>query len=499
MSGSHITDQQVRLYMKNRTKKTQAAAAAIAGISERSARRIDNRQLQPSKRSRNWRTREDPLAGVWDSIVLPLLRDKPGLTPVGIFDYLCEEHSDLFDPRARRTLERRIGQWRQLHGPAQEVMFVQTHRPGELGIADFTWVHEPVTIAGEPQPHRLFHYRLVASGWAYAQVVYGGESFSALADGLQRAFRASGGVPRQLRTDSLSAAYKNRQEQNDFTERFAGLCRHYNLQPTRNNRGQAHENGAIESPNNHIKQQLKQALLLRGSFDFGNRAEYQAFLHGILDRRNRRLSTAFKDEQRQLQPLPIYDSVNYSQHMVRVSSTSTIALKRVTYTVPSRLIGSRLTVHLFDDRLELWCAGQHTLTLPRRYASKQQRLRSIDYRHVIESLVKKPRAFRHAQWRDELLPNEDYRRIWSYVDTTLAADAACHYIVRLLHLAKKSDREDTLGRFVLAGIERDALPSILHCEERFLVSPRMLLPGMVVQQHALSDYQSLLTTGGCHE
>jgi hypothetical protein len=162
VSGSHITDQQVRLYMKNRTKKTQAAAAAMAGISERSASRIDNQQLQP-------------------------------------------------------------------------------------------W---------------MFHYRLVASGWAYAQVVYGGESFSALTDGLQRAFKGSGGVPRQLRTGSLSAAYKNRQEQNGFTERFADLCRHYNLQPTRNNRGQAHENGAIESPNNHIKQQLKQALLLRGSFDF---------------------------------------------------------------------------------------------------------------------------------------------------------------------------------------------------------------------------------------
>lgn len=218
-----------------------------------------------------------------------------------------------------------------------------------------------------------------------------------------------------------------------------------------------------------------------------------------MDRRNRRLSTAFKDEQRKLQPLPTYDSVNYSQHTVRVSRTSTIALKRVTYTVPSRLVGSRLTVHLFDGRLELWCGGQHTLTLTRRYASKQQRLRSIDYRHIIESLVKKPRAFRHSQWRDELLPGEDYRRIWAYVDRTLSADAACHYIVRLLHLAKKSAREETLGRFVLAGIERGTLPSILHCEERFLASPRMVLPNLCVQQHALGDYQALLATGDCHE
>jgi hypothetical protein len=108
--------------------------------------------------------------------VLPLLESSPDLTPAGIFDHLCEPHTNQFDPRSRRTLERRIGRWRQ------------------------------------------------------------------------------------LRTDSLSAAYKNRQEQDDFTERFAGFCRHYGVQATRNNRGVAHENGAIESPNNHIKQQLKQAL-----------------------------------------------------------------------------------------------------------------------------------------------------------------------------------------------------------------------------------------------
>lgn len=98
-----------------------------------------------------------------------------------------------------------------------------------------------MTIAGELLKHRLFHYRLVASRWGYAQVVYGGESFTALSDGLQRAFSASGGVPHELLTGSLSAVYKNRQEQNDFTERYADLCRHYGVKPSRNNRGIAHD------------------------------------------------------------------------------------------------------------------------------------------------------------------------------------------------------------------------------------------------------------------
>ena len=484
--------------MQHRKSQTQAVAAAKAGISERSARRIDQQAHQPQKQKRSWRTRKDPLAEVWDSIVLPFLESSPDLTPVGIFDHLCEHPTAQFDPRARRTLERRIGRWRQLPGPAQAVMFVQTHEPGELGIADFTWVKEPVTIAGEALKHKLFHYRLVASGWAYAQVTYGGESFSALSDGLQQAFRSGGGVPRQLRTDSLSAAYKNRQEQDDFTERFAEFCRHYGVQATRNNRGVAHENGAIESPNNHIKQQLKQALLLRGSHDFTNREAYEAFVQMVVARRNRRVSTAFTAEQQHLQPLPVYDSSTYTEHPLRVSRTSTIVLKRVTYTVPSRLIGSRLTVRLLDARLELWCAGVQTLTLPRIHAKGQQRRRSVNYRHVIESLVKKPRAFRHSQWRDDLLPGDDYRRIWQHVDEALSADKACQYMVRLLHLAKKSDRESTLGRYVLSGIEDGNTPSLLQCENRFLTLPPTL-PAIMVQQHALGDYQALLRTGGHHE
>ena len=213
---------------------------------------------QPKPANRNWRTREDPLSVIWEPIVLPLLQQSEGLTPVGIFDFLCEQHSNQFDPKTRRTLERRINRWRQLHGRAKEVMFTQTHAPGALGIADFTVIKESVTIASMPLKHRLFHYRLVASRWGYAQVVYGGESFTALSDGLQRAFAASGGVPYELRTDSLSAAYKNRQQQHDFTERYADLCQHYGVKPTRNNHGVAHENGAIESPNNHLKKQLQQ-------------------------------------------------------------------------------------------------------------------------------------------------------------------------------------------------------------------------------------------------
>ncbi|CAM5206535.1 IS21 family transposase [Oligella ureolytica] len=179
-------------------------SAAKAGISERSARRIEHNQLQPkSSQPRHWRTRDDPLQAVWDSIVLPWIREDNEITPVGIFDYLCEHHQDIFRPSARRTLERRIANWRSVHGSPKDVIFLQTHGYGELGIADFTYINLGVRIADDPLKHLLFHYRLPASGWAYAQVVYGGESFTALSDGLQNAFQASNGVPLDVRTDSL--------------------------------------------------------------------------------------------------------------------------------------------------------------------------------------------------------------------------------------------------------------------------------------------------------
>lgn len=496
MSGKYITDQQVRLYMTHRSDQTQLIAAAKSGISVRSARRIDQQQLQPAQPVRQWRTRADPLIAVWDDVVLPMLKASDELSAVGIFDHLCEHYLDKFSPSARRTLERRISQWRHLYGATQSVIFVQEHPLGALGIADFTHADFPVTIDGVPLVHKLFHYRLVASGWAYAQVTYAGESFAAFSDGLQNAFHAAGGVPIEVRTDSLSAAYKNQSEADDFTARFTELVNNYGFKASRNNRGEAHENGAIESPNRHIKSQIKQALLIRGDHNFTTSEDYERFVQSIVDRRNRRRGDTFLIEQRKLQPLPRSMSVNYSEHLLRVSRTSSITLKRVVYTVPSRLIGTRLSIHLFDNRLDLYLGGVMTFTLARVHAYQGSRARSIDYRHVIGSLVQKPRAFRYSQWRNELLPSEDYHLIWHYVDDELTADKACIYIVRLLNLAKKSEREEALGRFVLDGIMQSRLPSLFDCEDRFM-PPILTLPTVKVEQHALSHYQALLK-GGAH-
>ncbi|MCP3128062.1 IS21 family transposase [Shewanella sp. KJ2020] len=494
MPGTRITHQQVTIYMRHRKRHSQVIAAAKAGISERSARRIDKQNEQQTSNKRQWRTRKDPLEAIWESIVVPLLQDDETLMPVGIFDHLCEFHTDKFSPSSRRTLERRIHKWRALNGSSKDVMFLQTHEYGALGITDFTHVQSPVTIAHEPLKHMLLHYRMPASGWAYAQVIYGGESFAAFSDGLQRAFKTAGGVPKEVRTDSLSAAYRNHSNDDDLTERFNELVTHYGFKASRNNRGVAHENGAIESPHGHLKSQVEQALKIRRSYNFETREAYEQFVADIVARRNRRISDKYLIEQRQLQALPRLMSVNYTEHYLTVSRTSTISLKRVTYSVPSRLISSRLLVRLYDNRLELFYGTDLIQELERVHASKGSRARSISYLHVIDALVKKPLAFRNSQLRDDLLPDDNYKAIWKYVDEHLLADKASYYMVKLLHLAKQSGCERQLGRFVAASITQRQLPAIRECEKQFLfIEPNT--PQMTIKQHSLSSYNSMIPGG----
>ena len=180
---------------------SQQVAADAAGISVRSAQRIDRGELQPEgqqqQRGRHWRTRADPLAEVWQSVLVPMLEKAPQLEPQTLLLHLEQLRPGEEWFRRKRTLQRRVEQWRALHGPAQEVMFLQEHRAGVLGI-------------GEVLEHRLFHFRLPYSGWCHVAVIHGGESFVALSEALQNALALCGGVPAEHRTDSLSACFRNR-------------------------------------------------------------------------------------------------------------------------------------------------------------------------------------------------------------------------------------------------------------------------------------------------
>jgi hypothetical protein len=193
--------------MQDRHRHSQCAAAARAGFSERTGRRIEADPRLPSqRRPERGRTVPDPLAAVWETLLLPILENDPAVQAVTLLRHLQMTDPDAFpDDRIRRTLERRVRDWRALHGEARDVIFRQTPEPGRMALSDFTDAEElGVTVAGDPLAHRLYHFVLAYSGWEHVGVVLGGESFTALAENLQNALWTLGGVPREHRTDSLS-------------------------------------------------------------------------------------------------------------------------------------------------------------------------------------------------------------------------------------------------------------------------------------------------------
>ena len=133
----------------------------------------------------------------WDGEIVPLLERTPDLRPITIFEEMIRRHPERDLGSARRTLERRVRLWKARFGPQQEVIFRQEHPPGRQGMSDFFDANSlAVTIAGEPLAHRIYHFTLVYSGWEHAEVVLGGESFTALASGLQNALWSLGGTGR---------------------------------------------------------------------------------------------------------------------------------------------------------------------------------------------------------------------------------------------------------------------------------------------------------------
>jgi hypothetical protein len=257
--------------MTYRQSKDTTVAAAKSGFSRATGYRIeDDPRLPSQKKAPRGRRRPDPLAEVWDGEIVPILKAAPGIRAIAVLDEIRRRHPEI-SACIRRTLERRMRSWRALAGPEQDVIFRQEHEPGRCGLSDFTDTSVlGITVAGVVLGHRLYHFRLAFSGFEHAHVVLGGESFVALAEGLQNALWALGGAPREHRSDSLSAAFCNldRDAQQDLTLRYQALMHHYDMMPTRNNLGVAHENGSIESSHGHLKKALEDALLLRGSRDF---------------------------------------------------------------------------------------------------------------------------------------------------------------------------------------------------------------------------------------
>ena len=416
--------------------KTQETAAAKAGMSVRSARKWQSGPLpSETRQERQWRTRPDPFAGVWEEEIEPLLQGEAAgkLKATTIIEWLEEQHPGRFSASQLRTLQRRLQDWRALNGPDQEVYFPQEHPPGREAQFDFTHGSSlKVTIAGQPYRHQLFQLILSHSGWRYAELA-AGETFLALQKGLQSALWTLGGVPEVVRSDNTSAATHEvkRSRGRALNDNYAALLDHYGLQSTRINRGQSHENGVAEQAHYRLKDAIDQALMLRGSRDFDTVDHYADFIRQMVARRNRLVQGKLEQEMPSLGLLPSAPMPEYVNYQAKVRKWSTVKAAGRTYSVPSRLIGKEVRIRLYADWVEVYYKGSLVERMARVHGEGEA---NVNYRHVIGSLVRKPGAFARYRFREQLFPTMHFRLAYDGLRKWRGERADVEY-ARILHLA----------------------------------------------------------------
>ncbi len=486
------TDHEVLRMRQERSKgKTQEQAADRAGMSVRTARKYERLAKLPSqlKQPRTHRTRPNPFEADWPWVVAQLERDH-ALQAKTLFRELCQLYPGRYQPNQLRTLQRHVAHWRAQFGPSRDVIFEQVHLPGRMGQSDFTHMDDLlITLAGLPFPHLLYHFVLTYSNVEAVAICFS-ESFEALAEGLEACLWQLGGVPQQHRTDNLSAAVvKIAQGERVYTERYRALMDHYRLQPSTNQPGEAHENGDVEQAHHRFKEAVDQALRLRGSRDFADRAAYARWLHELVRQRNLTRAPRFAEERGQLQPLPTMPLEPAQDISVSVSRFATIRVMRNVYSVPARLVGQTLLARVRAESIELYLGMSRLLELPRLRGEHQHR---IDYRHIIDSLVRKPGAFAQYRYRDELFPSLVFRQTYDRLLEQQPQRADQQY-VRLLHLAataSESEVETALGLLLEAG----KLPSHDTVRELVGLRPAPVVPELSPPVLSLSSYDQLLSS-----
>lgn len=479
-------------------------ASMVADMDRKTARKYVKAAKLPSemKTPRTWRTRIDPFCDDWPEVEA-MLRTSPGLEAKTLFELLVERHPGRYEPGQLRTLQRHVRRWRAQHGPERDdVVLAQAHRPGEAAQTDFTWATElGVTIAGQLFAHMLCVFVLPYSNWQWATVCFS-ESLAALRRGVQSALFRLGRVPQHHQTDCSTAATHRIPEgasaqvdghKRPFNREYLVMMRHYEIQPRTTAVGAKEQNGDVEASNGALKRRLEQALLVRGSRDFESPTAWEAFVHDVLTKANANRGPRVAEELRVMRPLAVKRLPEFAEERVRVSDWSTIRVKKRSYSVPSRLIGEWLRVHVYDDRIEAYFADLELCC--ERLRGDQ--LHRIDYRHVIWSLVRKPGAFERYVYREEMFPSLAFRRAYDAIQTPHRGVKGDLEYLRILHLAASTIEADVDAALELLlddgrAITVDAVRAVVSQAASGAVSVPELAPPTV----DLDTYDALLSEVG---
>jgi hypothetical protein len=460
------------------SEKTFATAAAKAGMDEKTARKYRRLGKLPSevKVEHSWRTREDPFVEVWEE-VKEKLELNAGLEAKTLFEDLQRRYPGRFADGQLRTLQRRVKAWRALEGPAKEVFFPQVHKPGELCQSDFTYMKSVgVTIRGQPFEHLIYHFVLTYSNWETGTICFS-ESFESLSEGLQNALWELGGVPRAHRTDRLTTAVQKPAHPEEFTRRYTALLRHYGLEGAKTQAASPHEIGDVEQRHYRFKKALDQALMLRGSRDFASRDEYAAFVGKLFAQLNSGRKERLAGELKVLRRLPQRRLESCKRLRLRVGPSSTIRVNHNVYSVDSRLIGELVEVRLYVEHLEVWYAQRRVETIPRLRGEGKHK---IQYRHIIDWLVRKPGAFENYRYRQDLFPTHRFRMAYDHLRQSQPARAVKQYLC-ILHLAARQSEtavDDALRTLIDQehSITFEAIEAMVRSDEQMPSVTEVAIP-----------------------
>jgi len=492
-----VTDKQVKgLFKSMSSGKPLYQSAARADMCENTARKYLKSNSLPSEISQphTWRTRQDPFEDSWVEIV-ELLEVNPGLEAKTVFDWLQRENPGKYSDGQLRTLQRRFRKWNCLNGPEKEVFFDQIHRPGQLGASDFTDMSSlGVTIGRQPFPHLIYHFVLTWSNWEHGTICFS-ESYESLCAGIQNALFCCGGVPVWHRTDRLSAAINNLDENRSNTDKYNALLNHYGMKGQKTNPNSGNENGDVEQRHHRLKRAVDQSLMLRGNRDFVSREEYEQFLNSLFVQLNSGRLDKFREEQKHLHSLPNSRMKDYTEiAQIYVSKGSTIVVQKNRYSVHSRLIDKHVSARIYCEHIEIYFEST--------FVQRMQRLRGsgghdINYRHVINWLIRKPGAFANYRYQSDMFPTSQFRIAYDLLVQYRPTIADKEYLKILKYAA---DESEELVNFALRQlIETETVPSatevitLVHWMQESGTKPAM---DVAIEPPSLSSYDSLIGKSG---
>lgn len=461
--------------------------ASRMGVDRKTARKyIKEGVLVRGDKRREYRTRPDPFEQDWPEMERMLVL-QPKLEAKTLLELWEERAPGRYHRGQLRTLQRRVRAYRAQHGPPKEVFFEQVHRAGERMQTDFTdGKHLQVTVLGEPLQHLLCHAVLPMSNLGHVTVCRS-ESLMALCRGIQSAVLSWGGVPQFCQTDNSTSAthHVKREGSRKFNPQYEAFCAHYGMVPSTIGVGKSEQNGDVEAANGALKRAISQALMVRGSSDFDSVADYEAFLSELCTRRNQTRANAAQ-ELATLGALPAERWPEFRVYRARVGRGATVRVLANTYSVPSRLMGHKVDIRVFDERIEVYLGQALQMQVPRLLGKHQSH---VDYRHVIWSLVQKPGAFARYKHREQLFPSAVFRRT---LDTLRADEPNTRgdlAYLRILHLAAavgESKVESALVRLL-----EDKQPVSLDALKR-AVGTEQQVPAMQKLSVSLHAYDALL-------